>query len=143
METKVQSAKVLYTGRTHTTGGRKHGSSTSSDGFLNVKLTEPNTGGTGTNPEQLLGAAWSACYESAMDTAARRLHVVLPEETTVDAEIDLCLVNGEYFLQARLNVTIPELENEVGRKIIDAARNICPYSKAIECSVEVEYKLLK
>ena len=142
METKTKSGKVLYTGKTHTMGGRVHGTSRSSDGFLNIKLTEPNTGGTGTNPEQLFGAAWSACYESAMSTAARRLHVTLPEDSSIDAEIDLCLVNGEYFLQARLNVNIPGLDKEVRRKIIEAAHHICPYSKAIHGNVTIQTNLV-
>lgn len=139
--TTTQSNKVLYTGKTRTTGGRKHGMAKSSDGHLNIELSEPNTGGTGTNPEQLFAAAWSACYEGAMGTAARRLHVDLPENTAVDAEIDLCLVNGEYSLQARLNVSIPGIDREVAQQIIEAAHHICPYSKAIQGNVKVETKL--
>src|SRR4051794_23940557 len=131
METTTQSSKVLYTGKTHTTGGRTHGVSKSSDGHLDIKLSEPNTGGAGTNPEQLFAAAWSTCYESAMDTAARRLKVILPDDTSIDAEIDLCLVKGQFSLRARLNVSIPGLDKEIALQIIEAAHHICPYSKAI------------
>jgi len=53
--------KVLYTAKQHTTGGRDGGSSRSSDGRLDVKLSLPGTG-TGTNPEQLFAAGWSACF---------------------------------------------------------------------------------
>jgi lipoyl-dependent peroxiredoxin len=142
METTTQLGKVLYTGKTHTTGGREHGMSRSSDGALDIKLSEPNTGGAGTNPEQLFAAAWSTCYESAMVTAARRLKATLPETTAIDAEIDLCLVKGEYSLRARLNVSIPGLDKEIARQIIDAAHHICPYSKAIEGNVKVETNLV-
>ena len=138
----TQTGKVLYTGKTHTSGGRQHGSSRSSDGFLNIGLSEPNTGGTGTNPEQLFGAAWSACYESAMETAARRLRATLPEDTVIDAEIDLRLENGEYSIQARLNVNIPGMDREIAQKIIEAAHHICPYSKAIHGNVKVETNLV-
>jgi hypothetical protein len=55
--TKIK--KVLYTAKTHTTGGRESGVSRSSDGRLDVKLSAPDTSGTGTNPEQLLAAGWS------------------------------------------------------------------------------------
>ena len=55
--------KVLYTAKTHTTGGREPGASRSSDGRLDVKLSSPGTAGAGTNPEQLFAAGWSACFE--------------------------------------------------------------------------------
>jgi osmotically inducible protein OsmC len=142
METTIQSNKVLYTGKTHTTGGREHGTSRSSDGILDIKLSEPNTGGNGTNPEQLFAAAWSTCYESAMATAARRLKVTLPKETALDAEIDLCLENGAFYLQARLNVSLPGLDKEVARQILEAAHHICPYSKAIQGNVKIETNLV-
>jgi osmotically inducible protein OsmC len=54
--------KVLYTAKTHTTGGREGGASRLSDGRLDVKLSVPGTSGTGTNPEQPFAAAWPACY---------------------------------------------------------------------------------
>jgi len=65
----TQSGKVLYTGKTHTTGGRE-GASRSSDGRLDVELSSPGTAGAGTNPEQLFAAGWSACFEGAMGLAA-------------------------------------------------------------------------
>ena len=65
---------VLYTGRTYTTGGRE-GESRSSDNRLDIKLSTPGSAGTGTNPEQLLAASWSACFIGAMGHAARTLHV--------------------------------------------------------------------
>ena len=51
--------KVLYTAKTHTTGGRD-GASHSDDGRLSIKLSSPGTPGSGTNPEQLFAAGWSA-----------------------------------------------------------------------------------
>ena len=143
METITDSSKVLYTGKTHTTGGRNHGIVKSSDGHLDLKLSEPNTGGAGTNPEQLFAAAWSACYEGAMATVARRLHVDLPENTALDAEIDLCLEKGEYSLRARLNVYLPGIAREVAGQIVDAAHHICPYSKAIQGNIKVETNLVQ
>jgi hypothetical protein len=44
--------------------------------------------------------------------------IVIPlivPDTAIDAEVDLCLVDGAYFLQARLNVSLPGLEREVWR----------------------------
>jgi Ohr subfamily peroxiredoxin len=53
--------KLLYTAKAHTTGGRD-GASRTDDGRLDVKLSSPDTSGSGTNPEQLFAAGWSACF---------------------------------------------------------------------------------
>ena len=101
----AQSEKRLYTAKTHTTGGRENGVSRSSDGRLDIKLSSPGAAGNGTNPEQLFAAGWSACFEGAMGGAARRMKVALPPDVAIDAEIDLCVADGEYSLQARLSVS--------------------------------------
>ena len=142
METIVKTSKVVYTAKTHTTGGREHGVAKSSDGHLDIKLSAPGTNGIGTNPEQLFAAGWSACFEGALGIAASKKRIALPEDTTIDAEIDLNLDKGEFFLGARLNVSIPGIDREISWALIDAAENICPYSKAIKGNVEVEFNLL-
>ncbi|MCE9603879.1 MAG: organic hydroperoxide resistance protein [Planctomycetia bacterium] len=136
-----QSSKVLYTAKTHTTGGRD-GSSRSSDGHLEVKLSTPGTSGVGTNPEQLFAAGWSACFEGAMGLAARKLKIALPADTAIDAEVDLCLADGAYSLQARLNVSLPGLERDVAQAIVDAAHETCPYSKATRGNIDVTINLV-
>ena len=110
MESTTQTKKVVYTGKTHTTGGREHGVSRSSDGNLDIKLSTPGTHGTGTNPEQLFAAGWSACFEGALGIAARKSRITLPEDTAIDAEVDLVSDKSGYSLQARLNITIPGVE---------------------------------
>ncbi|MFH7000731.1 organic hydroperoxide resistance protein [Flavobacterium bizetiae] len=133
--------KVLYTGKTHTTGGRE-GASQSSDDQLNIKLSSPGTSRPGTNPEQLFAAGWSACFMGAMGIAASKLGVKVPAEAAVDAEVDLCLAEGEYFLQARLNVSLPGIDPEVARKLTDAAHQTCPYSKATRGNIDVTINIL-
>lgn len=133
--------KVLYTGKTHTTGGRD-GMSRSSDGRLDIKLSPPGGIGTGTNPEQLFAAGWSACFEGAMGLAARRMKVAIPPDTSIDAEVDLCLTDGDYFLQARLNVSLPGLDRDVAQALADAAHQTCPYSKATRGNIDVVIKLV-
>lgn len=133
--------KVLYTAKTHTTGGRD-GASRSSDGRLDIKHSSPGTPGTGTNPEQLFAAGWSACFLGAMGVAASKMKVTLPADRAVDAEVDLGLADGGYLLQARLNVSLPGLDREVARSIVDAAHQICPYSKATRGNINVEINLV-
>jgi Ohr subfamily peroxiredoxin len=127
--------KVLYTGQTHTTGGR-NGASRSSDGNLDIRLSPPGTG-TGTNPEQLFAAGWSACFIGAMNRAAAAQKVVLPKDLAVDAEVDLGTTGNDYFLQARLNVSLPGLAPEVARAVVDGAHQLCPYSKATRGNIDV------
>lgn len=132
----TQAEKVLYTGKTHTTGGRD-GAARSSDGRLDVKLSSPGSAAPGTNPEQMLAAGWSACFIGAMGLAAQKLKVALPKETAVDAEIDLVTADGAYFLQARLNVSVPGVDSEVAQALVDAAHQTCPYSKATRGNIDV------
>lgn len=138
----MTEAKTLYTARTHTTGGRENGSAHSSDGQLDIRLSTPGTDKPGTNPEQLFAAGWSACFEGAMGLAARRMRVVLPSDTAIDAEVDLCTEAGEYFLRARLNISLPGIERDVAQTIVDAAHQTCPYSKAIRGNVGVTINLV-
>ena len=133
--------KVLYTGKTHTTGGRD-GASRSSDGHLDIKLSSPGTSGTGTNPEQLFAAGWSACFIGAMSLAAGKMKVALPADRAVDAEVDLCNTDGAYFLQARLNVSLPGLDRAVAQSLVDAAHQTCPYSKLTRGNINVVVTLV-
>ncbi|MDB5767613.1 MAG: peroxiredoxin [Collimonas fungivorans] len=138
----TQLEKVLYTGKTHTSSGGRDGASRSSDGRLDIKLSSPGSAGDGTNPEQLFAAGWSACFIGAMGIAAGKMKVALPPDLAVDAEVDLGVTGGAYFLQARLNVSLPGLEREVARALTDAAHQTCPYSKATRGNIDVVINLV-
>jgi len=114
----------------------------SSDGRIDLKLSTPGGPGTGTNPEQLFAAGWSACFEGAIGHAARKLKVTLPTEMAIDAEVDLCNADGAYFLRARLNVSLPGLKHEVAQELVDTAHETCPYSKATRGNIDVTINLV-
>jgi osmotically inducible protein OsmC len=133
--------KVLYTAKVNTVGGRE-GGARSSDGRLDIKLASPGSAGGGTNPEQLFAAGWSACFEGALGIAARKMNIVLPAAAAIDAEVDLCLTDGAYFLRARLNVSVPGIERSVAQALVDAAHRTCPYSKATRGNVDVVLTVL-
>jgi len=137
----IEIEKVLYTAKAHTTGGRD-GASRSSDGRLDVKLSSPGAAGGGTNPEQLFAAGWSACFLSAMGVAASKLKVALPADRAIDAEVDLGTADGGFLLRARLNVSLPGLQPEVAQALVDAAHQICPYSKATRGNIDVAINLV-
>ncbi|KLD63775.1 organic hydroperoxide resistance protein [Dyella japonica] len=137
----MSDRNVLYTGKTTTTGGRD-GQSRSSDGQLDIKLSPPGSGKAGTNPEQLFGAGWSACFIGAMGLAARASKIVLPADTSVSTEVDLTQGSDGYALQARLNVSLPGLDRDVAQQLIDAAHQTCPYSKATRGNIDVVISLV-
>jgi lipoyl-dependent peroxiredoxin len=132
----TQLEKVLYTAKAHTTGGRD-GASRTSDGRLDVKLSSPGAAGNGTNPEQLFAVGWSACFLSALKIVANKMRVTLPADPSVDTEVDLGLIGGGFFLQARLNVNLPGVERDVAQSLVDAAHQTCPYSKAVHGNIDV------
>ncbi|WP_117190407.1 organic hydroperoxide resistance protein [Rhizobium terrae] len=132
--------KVLYTGKTHTTGGRD-GFARSDDAQLDVRLSPPGPAQPGTNPEQLFAAGWSACFIGAMGLAAAKRRLRLPPDTAVDAEVDLSITDGAYFLQARLNVSLPGVDPELARVLVEEAHQTCPYSKATRGNIHVELKV--
>ncbi|MFC3653361.1 organic hydroperoxide resistance protein [Dyella humi] len=127
---------ILYTGKTFTTGGR-NGQSRSDDNHLDIKLSIPGSNGAGTNPEQLFAAGWSACFIGAMAHAAKEKGIALPADVSVAAEVDLGNDAEEgFFLQARLNVSLPGLEHALAQSIVDRAHQLCPYSKATRGNIK-------
>jgi Ohr subfamily peroxiredoxin len=137
----TQHEKVLHTGKTHTSGGRD-GVSRSSDGRLDVSLSRPGTSGSGTNPEQLFAAGWSACFIGALKAEAAKMNLAVPADLAIDAEVDLGATDGAYGLTVRLNVTLPGVEREVAQRLVDAAHQTCPYSRATRGNIDVAIKVI-
>ena len=142
LRTTAKPVKVLYTAKTHTTGGREGGASRTSDGRLDVKLSVPGGPGDGTNPEQLFAAGWSSCFLSAIKLIAAQRKVKLQTDPVIDAEIDLCTGDDGYSLRARLNVSLPGVDREMARSILDAAEQTCPYSKATRGNIDTAVNLV-
>jgi len=138
MTTKLD--KVLYTAHTHTTGGRD-GQAKSDDGRLNVSLSSPGTAGTGTNPEQMFAAGYSACFIGAMKAVAGMKKITLPEDLSVDASVDLGKVTDAYGIAARLDVSLPGMDRAAAQELLDAAHQVCPYSNATRGNIEVTITL--
>ena len=128
--------KVLYTAKAHTTGGRE-GASRTDDGRLDVKLTSPGTGTTGTNPEQLFAAGYSACFIGAMKAVAGKMGAKLPDDLSVDAEVDLGTIPDAYGVAVRMAISLPGMDRAEAQKLVDAAHKVCPYSNATRGNIDV------
>lgn len=135
------SQNIVYTGKTHTTGGRD-GASRSSDGELDIALSPPGSNRTGTNPEQLFAAGWSACFLGAIGKAASEHKLRLPADAAIDAEVDLALDDGGFSLIARLNVSLPGIDRETAETLTARAHDICPYSKATRGNIAVDINIV-
>ena len=128
--------KVLYTARAHTTGGRD-GASRTDDGRLDVKLSSPGTSGTGTNPEQLFAAGYSACFIGALKAVGGMQKIAIPQDVAVDAEVDLGPITGGYGIAVRMTVSLPGMERAAAQALVDAAHKVCPYSNATRGNIDV------
>ncbi|MDB5941599.1 MAG: organic hydroperoxide resistance protein [Ramlibacter sp.] len=128
--------KVMYTAKAHTTGGRD-GASRTDDGRLDIKLSSPGAAGTGTNPEQLFAAGYAACFIGAIKAVAGMQKITLPEGLAIDSSVDLGKVGEAYGIAARLDVSLPGMEPEAARKLVDAAHQVCPYSNATRGNIDV------
>lgn len=128
--------KVLYTAKAHTTGGRE-GASRSDDGKLDVQLSSPGGSGAGTNPEQLFAAGYSACFIGALKAVAARQKVTLPQDLSVDAEVDLGPVGQAFGIAVRMTVHLPGMDGAQARQLVDDAHQVCPYSNATRGNIPV------
>jgi len=135
--------KVIYTSDVTAVGAR-HGHARSSDGLLDVALARPKEmGGKGdaTNPEQLFGAGYAACFGGAVEhlAAQQKIHT---GEVTVRAQVSLGPYDegqGEGFtLAVSLDVTLPELTQAEAEKLVAHAHRTCPYSNATRNNIEVK-----
>jgi len=138
----TQLEKVMYTAKTHTTGGRSDGVARSDDGRLDVRLSRPGQPGEGTNPEQLFAAGYSACFIGAIKAVAGKMNVTLPEGMAVDAEVDLGPIPNAFGIAARLNVSMPGMDRAQAQAVLDAAHKVCPYSNATRGNIDVTVKLV-
>ena len=121
---------ILYTTKASATGGRA-GRAVSENGVLDVTLTVPKElggdGATGTNPEQLFAAGYSACFLGALKFVAGQQKVKIPEETTVSAKVGIGpREDGTGFgIEVALTVKIPGLDRETAEKLAAAAHIVC------------------
>jgi osmotically inducible protein OsmC len=130
--------KIIYTAVATSTGGRQ-GRATSSDGELDVSLTAPKElggPGTGTNPEQLFAAGYSACFNSALARVAKGAGLKA-DGSQVTANVGFGPRGDGYALSVELEVSIPGVELAKVQELTEAAHQVCPYSNATRGNVPV------
>jgi lipoyl-dependent peroxiredoxin len=134
--------KLLYTAKTHTTGGRENGRSRSSDGRLDIRLSVPGAPPAGPIRSSFLQRAGPPASKAQSASPLLREGSGLPADVAINAEVDLNTRDGGYFLRARLNVSIPGADREIGKALLDEAETLCPYSKATRGNIDVAINLV-
>ncbi|MFD1661630.1 organic hydroperoxide resistance protein [Streptomyces caeni] len=131
---------ALYTAVATATHGRD-GRAVSSDGRLNLQLAIPvemGGGGQGTNPEQLFAAGYAACFASALGLVGRQAKVDV-SEAAVTGEVGIGKQGEGFGLAVTLRVELPDAVDEAtGRKLVEQAHQVCPYSNATRGNIPVE-----
>ncbi|MGB3344947.1 MAG: organic hydroperoxide resistance protein [Aequorivita sp.] len=138
--------KILYEASATAVGGRK-GQVSTDDGKLDLELSVPKglggDGGKGTNPEQLFGSAYAACFGGALQMVAESKKVKLSDDTSVTANIELGKTkDGDLQLRATLDCYLPGVDLETGEELVNMAHEVCPYSRATRDNVTVTLNLL-
>lgn len=128
--------KVLYTARTHTTGGRD-GASSSDDGRLDIDLSSPGGAGKGTNPEQLFAAGYSACFIGAMKFVGGRDKIALPADLSIEGKVGIGAIDTGFGIEVELTISLPGMERAAAEALVAAAHIVCPYSNATRGNIDV------
>ncbi|MEJ8306739.1 organic hydroperoxide resistance protein [Saccharibacillus sacchari] len=139
--------EALYTAKATARRGGRSGVVESADGALNLQLSVPKGlgggGGTGTNPEELFAAGYSACFESALSNIARKEKIDIPDtEVTCHIHIGKDESDGGFKLAGKLEVRIPGLDPDKAKELVEKAHAFCPYSKATRGNIDVELSVI-
>lgn len=136
----------MYKASSIAVGGRK-GHVTTNDGKLELDLSVPKglggDGGSGTNPEQLFGSAYAACFAGALQLVAEGEKITLADDMSVTATIEIGKTKeGNLQLRATLDCYLPGVDVETGELLVNKAHEVCPYSRATRDNITVTLNLL-
>ncbi|MFE1455027.1 organic hydroperoxide resistance protein [Streptomyces sp. NPDC058735] len=134
----IQQSDVLYTAVAVAENGRD-GRVATDDGKLDVVVNPPKElggSGTGTNPEQLFAAGYSACFQGALGVVARREGADLTG-STVTARVGLGKNGDGFGIIVEISADLPGLDRDTARSLIEKAHEVCPYSKATRGNITV------
>ncbi|MBE7679283.1 organic hydroperoxide resistance protein [Paenibacillus sp. P13VS] len=135
----------MYETTVKAVGGR-NGYVESSSPELRLDVRTPKemggAGGEGTNPEQLFAAGYAACFDSALNMVARMQKIKL-EGTEVTATVHFGKVeDGGFGIAATLDVLAKGVDKATAEKLVEAAHQACPYSRATRGNIDVELNVL-
>ncbi|WP_017733970.1 OsmC family protein [Nafulsella turpanensis] len=100
-------------------------------------------GKEGTNPEELIAAAHAGCFNMALSVALGKSGYT-PDELRTEAAVSL-EKQGEGFAVTRsvltLTAKVPNIKQDEFDKIAKGAKENCPISKLLNCTIELNSEL--
>jgi osmotically inducible protein OsmC len=142
---KITMSNAIYTAAATSWGGRE-GKVVTTDDRVNLDLSIPKemggNGGPGTNPEQLFASGWAACFHNAMKAIARGKKVDMTD-SAVTLEVNVVGgMSAGFDFEVTINAQIPGIDPVVGNELLEAAHNVCPYSRATRGNIPVKLNLI-
>lgn len=140
------SFQPLYTATAHAHGGRE-GRVRVEDGPIDLPLTMPKglggSGAPGANPEMLFAAGYSACFEGALRLVARMQKIKF-DDVSITARVTIGKGDdGGFGLAVALEGLFKGIERAEAEKLMHAAHQVCPYSKATRGNIEVTLSVVE
>tara|TARA_R110000868_G_scaffold403147_3_gene680107 strand:+ start:37505 stop:37930 length:426 start_codon:yes stop_codon:yes gene_type:complete len=137
--------KTIFKSRATNKGGR-NGHVTSEGGLIDFDVKMPNGNDNieekYTNPEQLFAAAYSTCFAGALEAVAQEHGINDLGDYSVTATIAFQKDEDGFIIKATLDSYLPTVDKKTGEKLVNAAHEICPYSKATRDNITVTLNLL-
>ncbi|KAJ0382964.1 hypothetical protein COL922a_011442 [Colletotrichum nupharicola] len=146
----TDTAPVLYSARAKVVGART-GHVEGDDLVVDLTMAKA-LGGAGdkgkTNPEELFAAGYGACFQSAMNASAASMKITMPkkpEDSIVDTTVHLVgdMKKLDMGIRVEMKVRVKGLSDEEVQKVVDKAKEVCPYSRATKGNVTTTIEVVK
>lgn len=138
--------KTIFKTRATHKGGLRDGHVQSDDGLIDLDVKLPGksqpSDGKYSNAEQLFAAGYATCFAESLESVARLWRIEGLGDFSVTATVTYKQDDDGYFLEAMLDSYLPTLDKEKGEELVNAAHEICPYSKATRDNITVTLNLL-
>ncbi|ENH96149.1 organic hydroperoxide resistance protein [Gracilibacillus halophilus YIM-C55.5] len=132
-------SNIVFTSKATAQGGRE-GHVKSDDGLVDVNLVDGASKETGSNPEQLFAAGYSACYDGALNLMASKKKKDIESTTTAEVSLIKDESDNGFKLGVVLHIEIKGVSQQEAEELANDAHDFCPYSKATRGNIEVELK---
>ena len=134
---------TTYRTKAKAQGGRNGKATLENSGvWFAMQLTKEFGGsGEGSNPEQLFALGYASCFNSALLFVAgqKKLDV---SAASVTADVDITRGDAGFGLDVVLTVAIPGMPKADATALVEAAHQVCPYSKATRGNIPVKLNVV-
>ncbi|KAI8809854.1 putative organic hydroperoxide resistance protein [Cladochytrium replicatum] len=143
LHSQVRAFHPLYTANATASGAGRDGKVTTTEGFSAVMHPPKTLGGPGNedgsvNPELLFATGYSACFLSAVQAAAKKKKVAIPDSTSVNTLVTIGREGDRFTFEIEQHLKIPGFEKDAANALVEAAHKLCPYSNAIHGNIAVK-----